>query len=148
MKRVTIALDDEVHASLVDYARDRSKNDLSPFNLSSAVRKLLAEKLGELGYFPLADKVLNKSIEKESKLENTRSSLKSYCDILYSFSIKGARPVYITCKANLSWTVMKEYLKSLESLGFITGSTGDEKRIYQLSHTGFRMLKQYLEVGN
>ena len=158
LKRVTITFDEKVLASLTDYAKERSQQDFSPFNLSSAVRKLLAEKLEELGYYLLPNEGLN-SLKKEKlpkgsgALENKRQnqrqreqSLRSYADILYSFSIKGKKPSYITCKANLSWTIMKEYLKSLESLGFVSSS--DEKRIYQLSHTGFRMLKQYLEVDN
>jgi predicted transcriptional regulator len=157
MKRITIVLDDEIHARLIDYARVRSRQNFLPSNLSSAVRKLLAERLGELGYYTLVDnKKTTMPLAKEEGTtsaemfeKGTLSSLKSHYDLPYSFSIKGTKPVYITCKANLSWTIMEDYLRSLESLGFVRSSASEEKRkIYQLSETAFGMLKQYLRVEN
>ncbi len=53
MKRITISIDDEVYASLVDYAADTCKEDLARLSLSRAIRKLLAKQLGELNYYPM-----------------------------------------------------------------------------------------------
>jgi predicted transcriptional regulator len=155
MKRVTIDIDEEVLASLNDYARDSSRENISPFNVSSAVRKLLGERLGELGYYHLAEK--KQPAERENILvtnpfdqkNNKKPTLKTYSDTLHSFSIrnKRKRPIYVSCTSNLSWTVMNGYLGSLESLGFIEALAGDEKRIYKLSRTAFDMLGQYLETG-
>jgi predicted transcriptional regulator len=193
LKRITITLDDEIHTSLTDYARDRSKQDFSRSNLSSAVRKLLAEKLEELGYFPETNNVarvkneislpplekdsrsylINRLIVEEGRgrrkytsgetqnydngddnnlRENNPYSIKSHDDRLYSISLRRGttKPTIITCKADLSWKVMKEYLKSLKSLGFVQGSTDNEETrtttTYGLSGTAFGMLKQYLRI--
>jgi predicted CopG family antitoxin len=53
MKRITISIDDEIYASLVDYAADTCKEDLARLSLSRAIRKLLAKALGELNYYPM-----------------------------------------------------------------------------------------------
>ncbi|SRR5579863_764380 len=77
---------------------------------------------------------------------NRRSRLETYGDILYAVSVGASKPTHIMYKANLSWVVMKEYLKSLERFGFITSEENNGNRIYQLSDAGFRVLKQFLEV--
>ncbi len=53
MKRITISIDDEIYASLVDYAADTCKEDLARLSLSRAIRKLLAAQLGQLNYYPM-----------------------------------------------------------------------------------------------
>lgn len=77
---------------------------------------------------------------------NRRSRLETYGDILYAVSIGASKPTHIMYKANLSWVVMKEYLKSLEQYGLITSTENNGNRVYQLSDGGFRVLKQFLEV--
>lgn len=56
MKRITVSLDDEIYASLVDYAADACKQDLSRLSISKAMRKLLASELGRLNYYPMTQK--------------------------------------------------------------------------------------------
>ena len=56
MKRITITLDDDIYASLVDYAADTSKEDLARLSVSRAIRKILANKLGEMNYYPIPTK--------------------------------------------------------------------------------------------
>jgi predicted transcriptional regulator len=75
-----------------------------------------------------------------------RSRLETYGDILYAVSIGANKPTHIMYKANLSWVVMKEYLKSLEQFGLITSTESNGNRIYQLSDAGFKVLKNFLEV--
>jgi predicted CopG family antitoxin len=53
MKRITISIDDEIYASLVDYAADTCKEDLARLSLSRAIRKLLSKQLAELNYYPM-----------------------------------------------------------------------------------------------
>lgn len=77
---------------------------------------------------------------------NRRSRLETYGDILYAVSIGASKPTHIMYKANLSWVVMKEYLKSLESFGLITCEEVNGNKIYHLSPPGFKVLQQFLDV--
>lgn len=52
MRRITISIDDEVYSGVIDYAADNSKDDLVRFSMSRAIRKLLADRLQELEYYP------------------------------------------------------------------------------------------------
>ncbi len=56
MKRITISLDDEIYASLIDYAAEACKEDLSRLSLSRAMRLLLANELQRLNYYPMSEK--------------------------------------------------------------------------------------------
>ncbi len=85
------------------------------------------------------------STQRQNQL-NRRSRLETYGDILYAVSIGASKPTHIMYKANLSWVVMKEYLKSLEKFGLIQSTETNGNRIYHLSDGGFRVLKQFLEV--
>jgi predicted transcriptional regulator len=77
---------------------------------------------------------------------NRRSRLETYGDILHAVSIGASKPTHIMYKANLSWVVMKEYLKSLEQFGLISSTEMNGNRVYHLSDGGFRVLKQFLQV--
>jgi|GEM_PF-5214852 len=50
MKRVTIALDEELYVSLVDYAANKSEREMRRFSVGEAIRDLLALQLASLGY--------------------------------------------------------------------------------------------------
>jgi hypothetical protein len=157
--------------------RERSRQDFSRSNLSSAVRKLLAEKLEELGYYRNSKGIDNslftnknasprnsddlriemerhffEIMSKNNKTQRNKSLIHSsrpHNDSLYSFSLKSEKSGYITYKANLPWTVMREYLKSLESLGFVRRSStmnNNEERIFAMSDVALSMLKQYLRI--
>ena len=49
MKRLTIAMSDELYARLLGYAADQSKSQLKRFSLGESVRELVSERLDELG---------------------------------------------------------------------------------------------------
>lgn len=83
---------------------------------------------------------------RQSNQVSRRSRLETYGDILYAVSVGAEKPTHIMYKANLSWGVMKEYLKSLESFGLITSSEANGNKIYHLSDPGFKVLKQFLDV--
>jgi predicted transcriptional regulator len=85
------------------------------------------------------------SAQRQNQL-NRRSRLETYGDILYAVSVGASKPTHIMYKANLSWVVMKEYLKSLEKFGLITSTDTNGNRVYNLSDSGFKVLKQFLEV--
>jgi predicted CopG family antitoxin len=54
MKRITITIDDEIYTSLVDYAAETCKEDLTRLSVSRAIRKLLASRLEELRYISIS----------------------------------------------------------------------------------------------
>ena len=56
MKRITISLDDDIYSSLIDYAAEVCKEDLSRLSVSRAMRSLLATELQRLNYFPMSEK--------------------------------------------------------------------------------------------
>jgi len=45
MKRVTIALDDEMYLSLLEYASQRSKREMRRFSMGEAIRDMVASRL-------------------------------------------------------------------------------------------------------
>ena len=62
MKRITISIDDQIYASLVDYAADTCKEDLARLSVSRVIRKILANRLEELNYYPMP-------VKKEQELQ-------------------------------------------------------------------------------
>jgi len=50
MKRLTIAMSDDLYARLLGFAADQSKSKLKRISLGESVRDLLTERLDELGY--------------------------------------------------------------------------------------------------
>ena len=49
MKRVTLALDDEMYISLLEYANERSKREMRRFSIGRAIRDLVASQLATMG---------------------------------------------------------------------------------------------------
>ena len=50
MRRLTVALDDDLFGELLNYAADRSKQKVRRLSLGEAVRVLLAARLVQVGY--------------------------------------------------------------------------------------------------
>ena len=50
MKRLTIAMSDDLYARLLGYAADESKSQLKRLSLGESVRSLITARLDELGY--------------------------------------------------------------------------------------------------
>ena len=80
--------------------------------------------------------------ERESPLKR-RSRLETKYDILKAIKQEGeARPTHIMYKANVSWTVMQEFLKDLEAQSLITiSSPRSGHRMYMLTGKGFECLE-------
>ena len=55
MKRLTISLDDKLYFSLVDYAAERSKKNMSRLSVSRTITELLSTELASLGYYATPD---------------------------------------------------------------------------------------------
>jgi hypothetical protein len=50
MKRLTIAMNDELYGRLLGYAADQSKSQMKRLSLGETVRNLVSARLDELGY--------------------------------------------------------------------------------------------------
>ena len=67
-------------------------------------------------------------------------------DILKTIASGTERPTHIMYKANLSWKVMQQYMKNLESQGVIVPSDEQGRRVYHLTEKGFKLLEQFNSV--
>lgn len=72
--------------------------------------------------------------------------METFCDILRAIGAGAEKPTHIMYKANLSWTVMQLYLKSLENQGLVVSNSEQGKRLYRLSEKGFQLLSQFLTI--
>jgi predicted transcriptional regulator len=75
-----------------------------------------------------------------------RSRMETFCDILKAIGAGAEKPTHIMYKANLSWTVMQSYMRSLEAQGLVIPTTEDEKKTYHLSDKGFQLLNQFVSI--
>lgn len=72
--------------------------------------------------------------------------METYCDILKAIAAGAEKPTHVMYKANLSWTVMQSYLKSLESRGLVMAQETEGKKTYRLSDKGFQLLRQFMSI--
>jgi len=77
---------------------------------------------------------------------NRRSRMETFCDILRAIGSGAQKPTHIMYKANLSWTVMQDYIKALEAQGLVVSDNEEGKRLYRLSQKGFQLLNQFLTI--
>ncbi len=63
-------------------------------------------------------------------------------DILRVIGSGVQRPTHIMYKANLSWIVMQEYIKSLEAQGLVVSAIENNKKVYHLTQKGFEVLNR------
>jgi predicted transcriptional regulator len=77
---------------------------------------------------------------------NRRSRMETFCDILRAIGGGAEKPTHIMYKANLSWTVMQSYIKSLEAQGLVISNDVEGKKMYRLSEKGFQVLNQFLSI--
>ena len=68
------------------------------------------------------------------------------CDILTTIAAGTEKPTHIMYKANLSWKVMQQYMRSLESQGLIALMDEEGRRTYRLTEKGFSLLSQINSV--
>ena len=93
----------------------------------------------------LSSQPIPSSTKFQSQVER-RSKMETYCDILSAIATGAHIRTHILYKANLSWTVMQNYVVELESMGLIESKDDDGRRVYNLSDQGFRLMKQFLEI--
>ena len=75
-----------------------------------------------------------------------RSRMETMFDILSTIAAGTEKPTHIMYKANLSWKVMQQYMKRLESQGAIEPKDEQGRRVYRLTEKGFRLLEQFNSV--
>ena len=75
-----------------------------------------------------------------------RSRMETFCDVLRVIGAGAEKPTHIMYKANLSWSVMEDCIKSLEAQGLVVGDSDQGKRLYHLSEKGLRLSSQFLTI--
>jgi len=69
-----------------------------------------------------------------------RDRLETYFDILQALEGGAQKPTRIMYKANLSWAILQEYLKTLEAKALIVSLNEGSRKYYRLSEKGFQVL--------
>lgn len=77
-----------------------------------------------------------------------RSKMEVKIDIMQAIAEGAGRPTHIMYRSNLSWAVMRSFIKSLESQGLILSSQIDGKKSFVLTEKGGRVLQTYAAVRN
>ena len=77
---------------------------------------------------------------------NRRSRMETFGDILRVIGSGASKPTHIMYKANLSWIVMQEYMKTLESQALVVALDEKSKRQYHLSQKGFELLNKMQSI--
>lgn len=72
--------------------------------------------------------------------------METFGDILRVIGTGASKPTHIMYKANLSWIVMQEYMKTLESQGLVVILDEKSKRLYHLSQKGFELLNKMQSI--
>jgi len=78
--------------------------------------------------------------------QHRRSRMETYGDILKTIAAGTEKPTHIMYKANLSWKILQEYLRLLESQGLIIPTAEEGRRVYHLSEKGFKLLSQFNSI--
>jgi predicted transcriptional regulator len=80
------------------------------------------------------------------KTSSRRSELEIKMDVLQVVSQGIDRPTQIMYKANLSWVALQDCLKSLVAKKFITEENQGSRRRYELTQTGYELLRTFQKV--
>jgi predicted transcriptional regulator len=75
-----------------------------------------------------------------------RSKLETYFSIIEVVGAGNQKPTHIMYKANLSWVVMQDYIRNLESRGVVESAEAEGRKSYHLTQRGFELLAKYLEI--
>src|SRR5579884_4207063 len=82
------------------------------------------------------------TIQRSFSQQGRRSKMETCSDILRVIGSGVQRPTHIMYKANLSWIVMQEYIKSLEAQGLVVSAIENNKKVYHLTQKGFEVLNR------
>jgi predicted transcriptional regulator len=75
-----------------------------------------------------------------------RSKMEVKIDILQAISEGAGRPTHIMYRSNLSWAVMRNFIKALEEQGLVISSVIEGRKNYILTQKGTRVLETYANV--
>ena len=67
-------------------------------------------------------------------------------DILQAISEGAGRPTHIMYRSNLSWAVMRNFIKTLEEQGLVNSTVVEGRKNYVLTQKGIRVLDTYSNV--
>ena len=67
-------------------------------------------------------------------------------DILQAISEGAGRPTHIMYRSNLSWAVMRNFIKALEDQGLVSSRDVEGRKNYILTQKGARVLDTYANV--
>lgn len=68
------------------------------------------------------------------------------CDILEAISSGNERPTHILYKANISWKVLNNCMKTLLSQQLVTKEDDGKRDIYRLTDRGYAVLHLYRDL--
>ena len=75
-----------------------------------------------------------------------RSKMEVKIDILQAIAEGAGRPTHIMYRSNLSWAVMRNFIRALEEQGLVTASDVEGRKNYVLTAKGIRVLETYANV--
>jgi predicted transcriptional regulator len=67
-------------------------------------------------------------------------------DILQAIAEGAGRPTHIMYRSNLSWAVMRNFIKMLEEQGLVVSTVVEGRKNYVLTQKGNRVLDTYANV--
>jgi len=67
-------------------------------------------------------------------------------DILQAISEGAGRPTHIMYRSNLSWAVMRNFIKIMEEQGLVSSNVVEGRKNYVLTQKGTRVLETYTNV--
>jgi predicted transcriptional regulator len=67
-------------------------------------------------------------------------------DILQAIAEGAGRPTHIMYRSNLSWAVMRNFIKILEEQGLVSSNVVEGRKNFVLTQKGTRVLETYSNV--
>jgi predicted transcriptional regulator len=67
-------------------------------------------------------------------------------DILQAIAEGAGRPTHIMYRSNLSWAVMRNFIKILEEQGLVSSNVVEGRKNFVLTQKGIRVLETYSNV--
>lgn len=67
-------------------------------------------------------------------------------DIMQAMAEGAGRPTHIMYRSNLSWAVMRGFIKTLEQQGLVVSNDVEGRRNYILTEKGSKVLQTYTSV--
>ncbi len=75
-----------------------------------------------------------------------RSKMEVKIDIMQAIAEGAGRPTHIMYRSNLSWAVMRNFMKLLEQQALVATDRVDGRKTYVLTEKGIRVLQTYANV--